>query len=512
MPLALLAATVVGPYDLVIRNARVIDGTGNPAYTADVAVHRDRIAAIGRDLPKGKRELEARGMVVAPGFIDVHIHSEEIASVPRAENLVRMGVTTIVTGNCGVSRLDVGKFLKEVDRKVAVNVASLVGHNTVREKAMGGSFDRPPTVAELATMRRMVRQAMQEGAAGLSTGLIYLPGTFSKPDEIVALAKEVRPFDGVYATHMRNEGDQILDALAEAFTIGREADVRVQVSHVKLGGRPNWGRNQEVLRAIERARAEGIDVTQDQYLYTASATGISTRVPAWAREGGKLKERLADPATRAKVVDEMQRDLKERLEPDYNYVQIRYWRTHPEVVGKRVPEACRILNRPDDLNGQIELILEMTEDNAAGVFHGMDEGDLKAFLTHPNTMVACDGGATEPKGGAGGHPRSFGNNPRVLARYVRELNVLRLEDAVRRMTSLPAATMGLADRGVVRPGAMADLVVFDPTKVQDNATYEQPQGLATGFRLVMVSGVPVVEGDRHTGKTPGRAVPRARRP
>ncbi|MGV3616941.1 MAG: N-acyl-D-amino-acid deacylase family protein [Fimbriimonas sp.] len=510
MPLTLLAALIVaGPFDLVIRNARVADGTGNPTYQADVAIRGDRIVAMGRDLPKGRREVEGRGLVVAPGFIDVHIHSEGIGKVPRAENLVRMGMTTIVTGNCGSSRLDVGKFLREVDRKVGVNVATLIGHNTVREKAMGGSFDRPPTPKEMAAMRRQVDRAMREGAVGLSTGLIYDPGVFSKPEEIIELARVIRPYDGIYASHMRNEGDQILEALAETFRIGREAQVRVEVSHVKLGGRPNWGRHQAVLQAIESARSEGIDVTQDQYVYTAAATSMSTRIPAWAREGDKLKERLADPATKAKIVADMHKDLAEREEKDYGYVQVRSWRTHPEVVGKRVPEACRLLKRPDTLEGQTELMIEMSLDGAGGVFHGMDEGDLKAFLAHPHTMVACDGGAADPIGGAGGHPRSFGNNARVLARYVRELGVLRLEDAIRRMTSLPATTMRLENRGILRPGAFADVVLFDPARVQDRATYEEPQALATGFRLVLVNGVTVVENDRHTDARPGRALRRA---
>lgn len=506
----LLALTLQGPYDLVIRNGRVADGTGNPAFTADVAIRGERVVAIGRDLPKGARELDARGMIVAPGFIDVHIHSEDIGKIPKAENLVRMGVTTIVTGNCGGSRLDVGKFLSEVDRKVAVNVATLIGHNTVRREAMGGNFDRPPTAAELAKMKGYVDRAMKEGAVGLSTGLIYDPGVHSKPEEIIELAKSIRPYDGIYATHMRNEGDEIMDALSETFRIGREAKVRVEVSHVKLGGRPNWGKNRQVLDAIEAARAEGIDATQDQYLYTASATGINTRIPAWAREAGKLKERLADPATKAKIVAEMHRDLAERNEKDYNYVQIRSWKAHPELLGKRVDEAARIVKGSDSLEAQTELMIEMSVDGAGGVFHGMSEEDVKAFLAHPHTMIACDGGAAEPKDSAGGHPRSFGNNARVLSRYVRELGVLRLEDAVRRMTTLPAATMRLTDRGQLRPGSFADVVVFDPAKVQDNATYEAPQRMATGFRLVLVNGKPVVENDAHTGATPGKSVRKGR--
>jgi len=402
----------------------------------------------------------------------------------------------------------VGKFLGEVDRKVAVNVATLVGHNSVRNAAMGGSFDRVPTAAETAKMRATVDRAMKDGAVGLSTGLIYDPGVFSKPEEIVDLAKVIQPYDGIYATHMRNEGDEILDALAEAFRIGREAKVRVEVSHIKLGGRPNWGRNAEVLAAIESARAEGIDVTQDQYVYTASATSMSTRVPAWAREAGKLKERLADPATKAKIMAEMRKDLAERRETDYKYAQIRSWKAHPEVVGKRVPEAARMIRGSDSLESQQELIFQMTLDGAGGIFHGMDEGDIKAFLAHPHTMVASDGGAAEPKPGGSSHPRTFGNNARVLARYVRDQRLLRLEDAIRRMTSLPATTFRLQDRGVLRPQAFADLVVFDPAKVQDTATYEAPQSMATGFRLVLVNGKAVVEDDRHTDARPGRALRR----
>ncbi len=257
-------------YDIIIRHGRVIDGSGNPAFFADVAVEDGRIAVIGRVAGDAKAEIEAKGLVVAPGFIDVHTHADDVATMPKAENFVRMGVTTIVVGNCGSSTLDVGKLFRDVEQtNVAVNVATLVGHNNVRAKGMGGDFDRPPTAEELEKMKSLLKQAMQDGAVGLSTGLIYQPGVFAKTDEIVELAKVIAPFDGIYTSHMRHEDTKIYEALDEVFRVAREAHIRAEVSHIKLSGPSAWGQAERVLAHIEKARAEGLDITQDQYAYTA---------------------------------------------------------------------------------------------------------------------------------------------------------------------------------------------------------------------------------------------------
>jgi len=494
------------PYDLVLRGGRVADGTGNPVFTADVAVKDGRVAAIGR-IPAGAGpKLDARGLVVAPGFIDVHTHCENITSLPKAENFVRMGVTSIVTGNCGGSVLDVAEFFKRIeDTKVAVNVATLYGHNTARREAMGGSFQREPTEAELARMRALVEQGMKDGAVGLSTGLIYLPGTFSKTEEIVELAKVASRYDGIYSSHMRNEGNNILDSLDELFRIAREAKIRADVSHIKLSGNSAWGRAAEVLAAIERARAEGLDVTQDQYAYTASSTGIATLIPSTALEGGgaAFRQRIADPEQKAKIVAQMKETLRRGARKDYAYAVIASYATDRSMNGKSIPEVARLKRGSDSLDDQIETILEIERSGgASGVFHGMNEDDLQAFLRHPNTMIASDGGVRE-KGESVPHPRSYGNNARVLARYVRELKLLRLEDAIRKMSSLPATAFRLRDRGFVRPGAWADLVAFDPAKVQDDATFNDPHHFSRGMVHVLVNGAAVIRGGEMTGDRPG---------
>jgi N-acyl-D-amino-acid deacylase len=355
-------------------------------------------------------------------------------------------------------------------------------------------------------MKALVAQAMKDGAVGLSTGLIYLPGTFARTDEIVELAKVAAEHDGLYATHMRNEGDKIRDALAEVFQVAREARIRCQISHIKLSGKANWGHPDTVLALIEAARAEGLDITQDQYLYTASSTGLSQLVPETAREGDRFKDRLADPSEKAKIVAEMKARLRRGQRKDYSYATIASYRHDPTLNGLSIPEAAKKARGAASLASQIELILDIqAHGGASAVFHSLSEDDLQHFLRHPNTMVACDSGLRKLGEGVP-HPRGYGNSARVLARYVRELRVLRLEDAVRRMTSLPAATFRLADRGLVRPGAWADLVVFDPAAVRDNATFKEPHQYATGFVRVFVNGVAVVENDRHTGARPGRAL------
>jgi N-acyl-D-amino-acid deacylase len=448
-------------------------------------------------------------MVVSPGFIDVHTHTENIASLPLAENFVRMGVTSLVTGNCGGSALDVGAFFRKVEATgVSLNVATLFGHNTARREAMGGSFRREPTPDELQKMRGYTEQAMKDGAVGLSTGLIYLPGTYSKTEEIIELARVAAAYDGAYSSHMRNESNGIFTALDELFRISREAKIRAEISHIKLSGNSSWGKAREVLAAIDKARAEGLDVTQDQYAYTASSTGLSTLIPSEAREGGdrRFNERIADPEQKAKIVAEMKENIRRGARGDYSYAVIANYPADRSLNGKTIAEAAKLKRGSDTLDEQIELILEIEQKGGgSGVFHGMNEDDLQEFLRHPNTMIASDGGVREMNDSVP-HPRSYGNNARLLARYVRELKVLRLEDAVRRMTSLPAATFRLEDRGVIRTGAWADLVIFDPARVQDVSTYSDPHHFSVGFTYVLVNGVPVVQDGEHTRARPGKAL------
>lgn len=494
-------------YDFVIRHGRVIDGSGNPAFYADVALAKGRIVKVGEVDAKGKEEFDATGKIVCPGFIDVHTHSEDVAEVPQVQNFLRMGVTTIVTGNCGGSTLEVGAFFRKMMAKgVSPNVATLIGHNTVRRKAMGGDYDRVPTPSELAEMRRLVERAMSEGAVGLSTGLIYMPGVFAKTDEIAELAKISARYGGLYVSHMRSEGLHLLEAIQEVLDVAKAAHCRAQISHIKASGNASWGRSESALTLIEKARADGIDVTQDQYVYTASSTSLGQTVPDWAKEGGSAEfaKRLADPAQKTRMIADMRENLEVNARKDYAYAVIANCRSDRTLNGKSVPEAAKVRRGSDSLADQIETILEIEKaGGASAVFHGMSEADVRRYLSHPNTMIASDGGPKEVNDTVP-HPRNYGNNARVLQVYVREEKVLRLEDAIRRMTSLPAQTFCIADRGLIRVGLAADVVVFDPKTVQANATFTEPHRYATGFSLVMVNGVAVVRADTHTGARPGK--------
>ncbi|MFI5335159.1 MAG: amidohydrolase family protein [Opitutales bacterium] len=496
-------------FDLVVRHGLIIDGTGRPAYPGDVAVRDGRIAAIGQFTGAGRTEIDAAGRIIAPGFIDVHTHSEDIEDIPGAENFLRMGVTTIVTGNCGTSRLDVGAFFRELSHSpVAVNVATLIGHNTVRFQVMGGSFMRPPTEAEIQQMRRLVDQAMKDGAVGLSTGLIYLPGTFAKTEELIELAKVAAAHGGIYTSHMRYENYRIREALAEVIRIAREAHIPAEVSHIKLSGPNAWGQAADILAYLDQARADGISLTQDLYAYTASSTSLGTPIPAEAREGGpaRFRQRLADPAAKARMVEEMKATLSRSQRTDFTYAVIASCKADPRLNGKTVPQAARLLRGADTLDDQVETILDIeARGGASAVFHGMSEPDLQKFLVHPLTMIASDSGPRK-FGEDVPHPRGYGNNARILGRYVRELHLLTLEEAVRKMTSLPARTFHLPGRGELQPGFVADLVVFDPATVSDPSTYDDPHHYALGFSDVLVNGVPVIRTGVVTGARPGRPV------
>lgn len=498
-------------YDLVIRGGRVIDGTGRPGVVTDIGIRGDRITAVGAISAPGRAEIDAAGRVVAPGFIDVHTHAEDITELPVGENFIRMGVTTIVTGNCGGSKLDVGAFFADITRTgVALNVATLIGHNTVRGQVMGGSFARPPTADELTQMCDLVDRGMRDGAVGLSTGLIYLPGTFAKTDEIVALAKVASAHGGVYASHMRYENTRIREALDELTTIAREAKIPAEVSHLKLSGPSAWGRADEIAAYLDGARAGGLSITHDQYAYTASSTSIGSLIAAEFREGGakRYQERLADPATKAKMVAEMKESIAKGKRGDYTYAVIASFRTDPKLNGKTVPQAAKLLRGADTLDDQIETVLEIERRGGAqGVFHGMSEPDLQKFLALPHTMIASDSGPRR-FGNAVPHPRGYGNNARVLGRYVRELKVLTLEEAVRKMTTLPAQAFRLKDRGELRPGAIADVVIFDPATVSDPSKFDDPHHYAVGFSDIVVNGVPVIRAGKLTEARPGRAVKR----
>ena len=506
---ALAVAAPAQDFDLLLRGGRVADGSGTAAVLADVAVKGGRITAIGRVTGTAKRVVEVNGLIVAPGFVDTHTHAEGIEDQPLAENFLRMGVTTLVLGNCGSSRLNLGAYFKELEAtNISPNICSLIGHNTVRRQAMGGSFLRPPTDAELAQMKGHVEQAMKDGAVGLATGLIYLPGTFAKTEEIVELAKVAGAHGGIYASHMRSEGEGIFTALDELFRITREGTTRGHISHLKLTGKPMWGQTAKVIATIETARASGLTITQDQYVYPASSTGLSQLIPDSAREGGseKFRERISDPAQRTDITKRMKETLRKQGRDDFAYAVIANYSKDKSLNGLNVVEAAKKKRGNASLDDQVELLLEIEQSGgASAVFHGMSEADLREFAKHPNTMFASDSGVRKFGEGVP-HPRGYGNNARVLGEYVRELKLLPLEEAVRRMSSLPATTFKLKDRGLVRVGAWADLVVFDPAKVTDKATFKAPHQYAIGFKLVLVNGIAVIENDKHLGTRPGKII------
>lgn len=496
-------------FDIVIRNARIIDGAGNPWFRGSIAIKDGKIARIGRlENASSKLYIDAKNQIVAPGFIDVHAHTEDIYSNPKAENFVRMGVTTLVTGNCGGSDLDIGAFLGRIDKTpLAVNISSLIGHNTVRSKVLGLA-DRAPTIDEQAQMNALVEKAMKDGAVGFATGLIYLPGTFAKTEEVVELAKASSKYGGIYASHIRDEGNEVVKAIEEAINIGEQANMPVEISHFKIASRALWGQTAKTIGLVEAARKRGLTVTVDQYAYPASSTSLDSRLPSWAIAGGREegKKRLADPTTRKKVADEVKEDLKKKKFKDLSYAYVASYRTEPKFNGKNIKEIAKLARGKDNLDAQIEQFIEMYEKGGAQmVYQAMDEPDVQSIMRQPFTMIASDSGVRAFGSGVP-HPRGYGNNARVLGRYVRELKIISLEDAIRKMTSLPAQTFGFKDRGLIREGLAADLVILDETAVGDKATFDQPHQYAIGFSSVIVNGQVVFDGQQMTGAMSGKAL------
>lgn len=490
LALLLAPAAPAADYDLLIRNARVIDGSGASSFNASIAVRDGRIAAIG-PLPDASapRTIDAAGRVAAPGFIDPHTHVEgNLERSPRAANFLLDGVTTVITGNCGSSRLDLKAWFDQLAALgIGINVASLVGHNSVRAEVMGAA-NRQASPEEIRKMQSLIDRAMSEGAVGFSTGLEYIPGTYANTAEVIALAKSAAAHHGVYTSHMRDEGIREIEAITEAVNVGKAAGMPVEISHLKIDRRSVWGASEKSLALIEKFRAEGVDVVADQYPYDRAATNLGIRLPSWALADGKVKQRLADPATRAKIAAEMKQNLVQMGEPDYNFATVARFQPNPDYEGKTIPEIAAMKQRVPGLDSQLETIFDLMEAGGASMtYRLMDERDIERIMRWPLTAIASDGGVTEP--GAGNpHPRSYGTNARVLGEYVRVRGVLTLEDAIRRMTSLPAHTFGLKDRGLLKPGMAADLVIFDPARVADRATYTKPHQYSEGFDFVVVNG------------------------
>jgi dihydroorotase/N-acyl-D-amino-acid deacylase len=501
-------------FSVIIEGGLVADGTGRALFRADVGLRGDRIEAVG-DLagePAAVR-VDATGLVVAPGFIDIHSHADgSLARLPLAENYVRQGVTSVFGGQDGDSPLDLGTFLGGFDLEpAAVNLGMFVGHGSVRERVVGLD-DRPATGAELEEMARLVDRAMRDGAFGLSSGLEYTPGRFASTGELVALAAATARYRGLYISHVRDEGGRLEESVREVIRIAEQGRVAGQLTHHKIIGKDRWGGTERSLALVDEARSRGVDVTLDVYPYTASSTGMTILFPAWAQDGGfeALQARLRDPADRERIRGDVIRHLVAERGADPSTVVASLCTWDSTRNGKSLADMARESGREATVETAADIAIELVEGgNCQGVFHSMSEDDVRRVMAHPFAMIASDGGVPEPGRGMP-HPRSYGTFARVLARYVRELGTLTLPDAVRRMTYAPAARLGLRDRGVIRPGAVADVTVFDAGTIRDEATFGDPHRYATGVRHVFVAGRWTLRDGEPTGVRAGRTLRRGR--
>jgi len=527
-------------FDLVITNGHIMDGTGSPWYSGDIGIRAGKIAAIG-NLSRAPRErtIDAGGKVVAPGFIDMLGQSEMTILVdPRLPSKIYQGITSEITGE-GNSIAPLNEAIIQSDRKsyeyyhvtpdwktfrqyfarlekqgISINLASYVGATQVRRVVLGDE-DRQPSPEQLDQMKALVREAMKDGAVGVSTSLEYAPAPYAKTDELIALAGEAGKFGGIYATHMRNESDSVLESIDEALRIGREGHIPVEIWHIKVAGKNNWGRMPEVVAKIKAARAAGADVSADTYAYTAWYNDFSAFIPPWAHDGGtqKLVDRLKDPVTRARVRKDM---LTPSRDWDNEWQEI----PGPEAImigavqnpallsmqGKRLSEVAKLWNK-DPIDALFDFLIQ--DPNTGVAVFGMSQPDVALALQQPWVSVDNDSEGTSPEGLLGQahpHPRAYGTFPRILSKYVREDKALSLEDAIRKFTALPAQRMRLTDRGVLKTGMWADVVVFDPATVRDRATFDNPNQLSEGMEYVLVNGVPVIDQGKMTRALPGKVL------
>jgi N-acyl-D-amino-acid deacylase len=530
-------------WDVLIQQAQVIDGSGAPAFVGDVAIAGDTIAQVGTTAsPQARTLIDATGLTLSPGFIDLHTHSDYTLLVnPLAESKVHQGVTTEVLGNCGTSPAPLGDEAYSIIRTrmqqqyqldvswrtlagylqrltasgMAVNVVPIIGHGTIRSAVMGYA-QRPPTSSELTRMRTLVAEAMAEGAVGLSTGLVYAPGCYADTEEIIELAKVVGQAGGMYFSHIRGESDAVLEAAQEAITVGERAGVPVQISHLKTAGRDNWEKTPALLALLDQANARGLDVTGDMYPYTAGATSLGALLPPWVHEGGlaKLLPRLQDAEVRTRIRHDIEHGIDDWWNPvraaGWSGVQISRAPLQRSYQGMRLSDIAA-LRRQDPLAAALDILLA-EEGNAGVVLFMMGDMQVQTILQHHRVMFGSDAGATAPYGVLGQghpHPRAYGTFPRVLGTYVRERGALSLEDAIFRMTGLTAWRLGLSDRGLVRPGYKADLVLFDAQHIADQATYEIPHAYPRGIRRVLVNGQVILHDGQRLPDLPGRVLCRA---
>lgn len=511
------SAAPSGTYDLLIAGGTIIDGTGDARYRGDIAITGDKIVRLERgSIPRGsaKRTIDATGLIVAPGFIDLHAHLDPVMNMPDAQSAAMQGVTLALGGPDGGGPWPFKPYLDSLATKpLGINVAFLAGHNSIRESVMG-TVNRAPTAGEMSRMESMVAQAMTEGAFGMSTGLRYIPGFYSNTDEVVALSKVAAEAGGIYTSHLREEGVGLLQGVGEALEIARRAKIPVVLTHHKAIGRLMWGKSVVTLAMVDSARKAGSDVMIDQYPYTASSTSLNVLVPPWALAGGtsELRKRLGD----AKLKDSITKGvveylLNDRGGGDLKRVQFARVSWDRSLEGKTLYDWVERRNLPKTPDAAAPLVLEgVLNGGASMVFHVIDEGDVKRIMAHPMTMIASDGRLTRIGDGVP-HPRNYGTFPRVLGHYVRDEKVLTLEQAVRKMTGMPAARLGLADQGCVRVGCAANVTVFSAEKVRDMGTFEKPHQYPEGIPFVVVNGVVVVDDGRFGDARPGRVLRHVKR-
>jgi N-acyl-D-amino-acid deacylase len=529
------------PYDLVIRNGHIIDGTGSPWYSGDIAIQAGRIATIGQlAQAQAKRSIDAHGLVVAPGFIDMLGQSEYTILVnPHLPSKIFQGITTEITGegnsiaplNARITQADRAtydhfqikpdwttfrQYFARLERQgMGINLASYVGATTVRRMVIGDD-NRAPNAGELERMRQLVREGMRDGAVGLSTALQYAPAPYASTEELIALASEAAKMGGIYATHMRSEGDAIIPAIDEVIRIAREAKIPAEIWHLKAAGKANWGRMPEIIGHIEEARRSGIDISANTYAYTAWFNTFSAFIPPWAHDGGdaKLIERLKDPAIRARIRKEMEtpsntwdNEWQEIAGPDAILVSVVHNPKLAPLQGKTIAQIAKLWNK-DPIDTIFDLLIEDDAFTSVAVF-GMSEPDVLLALEQPWVSVCNDSQGTAPDGLLGHehpHPRAYGTFPHILRKYVREDHKLRLEEAIRKFSALPAQRMRLTDRGVLKTGMWADIVIFDPAIIRDRATFENPNQVSEGMQYVLVNGVPVIENGKQTDALPGKVL------
>lgn len=524
-------------FDMILRNGRIIDGTGNPSYIADIGIIEGVIEKIGPIAEEGMETVDVGGRVVSPGFVDLHNHSDHnILAFPDAENYIMQGVTTSLGGNCGISMMPVNREFRELTKSylspflhpgfkhdwewknvrgfcekikeqgTTQNVGFLLGHGTVRIAAKG--FDSSPvTKNEIGAMKKLLAEGMEEGAFGMSAGLIYSPGSYADTVEISEMAAVVREHGGFFAIHVRNESNLLIESIEEAIRIAEKSGIALHISHLKAGGRPNWGKVHGVLSILEEARSRGVNATCDVYPYVAGMTTITALLPPWVLEGGvdRMIERLSDAGDRKKMI----KDFQDSSGDFENWIKTAGWANiriggcppNRKFEGMSLEEILGE-GSSDPFDAFFDWLLEIGC-NATMILFSLSEGDVDAVIRHPLSCIVSDGWITSPTAGGKPHPRGYGTFPRFLGRYVREKRLFRLEEAIRKITSMPAGIMGLKDRGMIKEGFRADLVVFDPETISDRATFKDPHQFPEGIDMVVVNGKTAVCRGALTGARPG---------